>query len=54
MKRYESKKAGNADSWRHTKITLKPANPDYEPIVLTDVEEDAVRVVAELLEVIDA
>ena len=53
VKRYESKKAGNADSWRHTKITLKPANPEYEPLVLTDVEEDAVRVVAELLEVID-
>ena len=52
VKRYESEKAGNADSWRHTKILLKPANPEFEPIVLTDVEEDAVRVVAEIVEVV--
>ena len=52
VKRYESEKAGNADSWRHTKILLKPANPEFEPIVLTDVEEDAVRVVAELVDVV--
>ena len=52
VKRYESERAGTADSWRHTKITLKPANPEFEPIVLTDVEEDAVRVVAELVEVV--
>ena len=38
VKRYESEKTGNADSWRHAKILLKPANPEFEPIVLTDVE----------------
>ena len=52
VKSYESERAGNADSWRHTKITLKPANPEFDPIVLTDVEEDAVRVVAEIVEVV--
>jgi type I restriction enzyme, R subunit len=27
VKRYESEKAAKGDSWRHTKITLKPSNP---------------------------
>lgn len=52
VKRYESEKARAGDSWRHTKITLKPTNPEYAPIVLEDVEEDAVQVIAELLEVL--
>ena len=33
---------------------LPSTNPEFEPIVLTDVDEDAVQVVAELLEVIGA
>ena len=53
VKRYESVKTGQGDAWRHAKITLTPANPEFDPIVLQDVEEDAVQVVAELLEVID-
>ena len=53
VKRYESEKTGEGDAWRHAKITLKPTNPEFAPIVLTDVAEDAVQVVAELLEVID-
>jgi type I restriction enzyme R subunit len=52
VKRYESEKARADDSWRHTKITLKPTNPAYAPIVLEDVEEDAVQVIAELVEVL--
>jgi hypothetical protein len=28
VKRYESEKAAAGDSWRHTRITLKPLNPD--------------------------
>jgi type I restriction enzyme R subunit len=52
VKRYESEKAGVGDSWRHTKITLKPTNPAHAPIVLEDVEEDAVQVIAELVEVL--
>lgn len=52
VKRYESDQARDADSWRHTRITLKPANPAYAPIVLQGVEEDAVQVVAELIDVL--
>ena len=52
VKRYESEKVDHGDELRHAKIILRPANPDFEPIVLTDVDEDAVQVVAELLEVI--
>jgi phage repressor protein C with HTH and peptisase S24 domain len=52
VKRYESEKERDGDSWRHTKILLKPTNPAYAPIALTDVEEDAVQVIAELVEVL--
>jgi type I restriction enzyme R subunit len=52
VKRYESEKARAGDSWRHTKITLKPTNPAYAPIVLEDVEENAIQVIAELVEVL--
>jgi type I restriction enzyme, R subunit len=52
VKRYESQKARVGDSWGHTRITLKPTNPTYAPIVLEDVEEDAVQVIAELVEVL--
>ena len=52
VKRYASEKAGEGDAWRHAKITLKPNNPEFAPIILTDVEEDSLQVVAELLEVI--
>jgi hypothetical protein len=34
VKRYESEKATNGDSWRHSKITLKPINQDFKSIVL--------------------
>jgi type I restriction enzyme R subunit len=50
VKRYESQKASAGDSWRHTKITLKPTNPAYAPIVLEEVEEDSVQVIAEVVE----
>jgi SOS-response transcriptional repressor LexA len=50
--RYESEKARAGESWKHTRITLKPTNPAYAPIVLEDVEEDAVKVIAELVEVL--
>lgn len=54
VKRYESERARAGDSWQHTKITLKPTNPAYAPIVLEGVEEDAVRVIAEVVEVLGA
>ena len=52
VKRYESEMAGDGDSWRHTNITLKPLNSDFEPIVLTGADEGALQVVAEVVEVL--
>ncbi len=53
VKRYESEKAAKGDPWRHERITLKPTNPDFEPIVLTGAEEDQLEVVAEMIEVLE-
>ena len=39
VKRYESEKAADGDSWRHARITLRPNNPEFEPIVLTGADE---------------
>lgn len=52
VKRYQSNKEKHGDSWRHTSITLKPVNPDFEPIVLTGADEQQLQVVAELVEVL--
>ena len=52
VKRYESGKTPDGDTWRHSAITLKPLNPAFEPIVLTDGGAD-VEVVAELVEVVN-
>ena len=52
VKRYESEKTKDADSWRHATITLKPVNPDFKPIVLTGADDDQLQVVAELIEVL--
>ena len=52
VKRYGSRKAQAEDSWQHTRITLRPANPNYEPIVLIDTGEATLKVIAELLEVL--
>ncbi len=52
VKRYESEKAAKGDSWRHERITLKPLNPDFEPIVLTGNDAGEPQVVAELVDVL--
>ncbi len=52
VKRYESEKEKHGDSWRHTRITLKPVNPAFEPIVLTGADEQQLQVVAEMVEVL--
>ena len=52
VKRYESEKVKAGDSWRHSKITLKPINPDFQPIVLTGADEGQLQVIAELVEVL--
>jgi SOS-response transcriptional repressor LexA len=54
VKRYESEKAKHGDSWRHTRIILKPVTPDYEPIILTGADEGQLQVIAEVLEVLGA
>ena len=52
VKRYESEKAAKGDSWGHERITLKPVNPDFEPIVLTGSDEGELQVIAELVELL--
>lgn len=52
VKRYESEKAGEGDRSRHERITLKPLNPDFDPIVLTSDGEGALQVIAELVAVL--
>lgn len=50
VKRYESEKVTSPDgTWRHVSITLKPLNPDFEPIVLTGDDEAQLQVVAEMV-----
>jgi ATP-dependent helicase YprA (DUF1998 family)/SOS-response transcriptional repressor LexA len=53
VKRYESEKATSEDgTWRHVRITLRPINSEFEPIVLTTEDEDSVRVIAEVVDVL--
>jgi len=52
VKRYESEKQADGESWRHTLIKLLPENPDFEPIVLKGIHEGEVSVIAELVEVL--
>ena len=53
VKRYESTKVAHGESWRHAKITLKPVNPDFDPIVLTG-GEGKLDIIAELVEVLES
>ena len=54
VKRYTSEKVTSDDgTWRHFRITLKPNNPEFEPIVLTSDDEESVQVVAEMIELVD-
>ena len=52
VKRYRSEKVGDGDSWQHSRITLEPTNPDFEPIVLTPQDDGEFRVIAEVIEVL--
>ena len=53
VKRYQSEKVNAPEEiWQHSKITLQPNNPAFEPIVLTGNDEGSVQVVAELVEVL--
>jgi SOS-response transcriptional repressor LexA len=52
VKRYRSHKTTDPEGWRHVEVRLEPANPAFRPIVLRETDEGAVRVVAELVEVL--
>jgi type III restriction enzyme len=54
VKVYDSEKRVTEDEREHTRITLKPLNPKYEPIVLRTSEDGDVRVLAEFVEVVGA
>jgi hypothetical protein len=52
---YESEKAPTDDGgWRHRRVTLKPDSADaaFQPIVLENLEEGELTIVAELVEVL--
>jgi type III restriction enzyme len=52
VKRYSSEKTSDSnEGWRHTKITLSPLNPEFNPIELTAESEDEVKVIAEFIAV---
>lgn len=56
VKRYQSEKAArneDGDGWCHARVTLKPRDPRFPPIVLAPQDEGQVHVVAELVEVLD-
>ena len=55
VKVYESEKESDGDgSWKHSRIVLKPdsTDPSYKPIVLEDLEDGELTIVAELVEVL--
>jgi hypothetical protein len=53
VKRYKSEKSVEGDSWHHERITLKPVNHDFAPIVLAGRDAGELQVVAEVVEVLD-
>lgn len=53
VKKYASVKEASGDhSWRHTRVTLSPTNPEYQAIVLTGEDAASVSVIAELVTVL--
>ncbi|MEO6594588.1 MAG: hypothetical protein ABIP94_07530 [Planctomycetota bacterium] len=42
----------DGDVRRHERITLKPVNPDFRPIIFTSAQEGELQVIAELVEVL--
>ena len=53
VKVYSSEKTFEDDgTLRHVSITLKPVNPEYQPIVLTAEDEGDVRAIGEVVEVL--
>lgn len=53
VKRYSSEKATSDEGgWRHTRVSLSPTNPDYQPILLTEDDADSVAILAEFVTVL--
>lgn len=52
VKRYESEKGATDASWGHSRITLRPINPDFKPIEFTDAVEGELKVIAECIDVL--
>lgn len=55
VKVYESERVESDDGgWRHARVRLKPDSDDasFEPIVLEDLQEGELRIIAELVEVL--
>ena len=52
LKRYESERVAEGDSWRHIRITLKPVNPEFDPIVISGADDGELTVVAELVDLL--
>jgi hypothetical protein len=48
IKRHESEMELVCESRRHFMIILKPVSPEFQPIVLPGIEEDALRIIADL------
>lgn len=53
VKIYNSDKSARDESWAHTRITLRPLNKSFQPVVLTPEDEGAVNVAAEFVGVVD-
>ena len=53
IKRYSSEKLPDEDGeWRHTRITLSPLNPQYQPIIIPAADADHFRILAEFVSVL--
>ncbi len=53
VKRYRSEKvASRGGDWQHSLIRLEPLNKEFQPILLRDVPEGEVQVIAEFLDVL--
>lgn len=53
VKRYSSEKIADPEGgWRHSRVTLSPLNPEFQPIVLTPESEEDMQIVAECLAVL--
>lgn len=53
IKRYESAKKADGDSWRHERISMKPGNPEFSEWDLDERDEDRLVTIAEFVCVLE-